>query len=69
MAVFVTISEGTDSAEARALLVVDDPKVARDVATIIARRLGVSVGVPATRSAPRPLRPVRRPGEPEGGPP
>jgi len=66
--IFVTLSEGPESADAVPFLVIDDAKVAREVATIIARRLGLAVGVPATRSALRRLRPLSSPDH-EGGDP
>jgi hypothetical protein len=43
--VYVTLSEGPESADARPFLTVDDPDVAREVAQVIARRLGL----PATK--------------------
>ena len=43
--VFVTISEGDEAVDAHQLLVIDDPGVARDVARLIAKRLGVAVPV------------------------
>jgi hypothetical protein len=51
MAVFVTISEGDEAVDAHPLIVIDDPGVARDVARLIARRLGVAVPAPRERNA------------------
>jgi len=51
MAVFVTISEGDEAVDAHPLIVIDDPGVARDVARLIARRLGVPVPASRERAA------------------
>jgi hypothetical protein len=64
MAVFVTLSEGDECETSRPFLVVDDQQVARDVARVIARRLGVSV--PTPRAAGAPVVALRR-DEPCGG--
>lgn len=63
--VFVTISEGEEAVDAHPLLVIDDPGVARDVARLIARRLGLS---DATARALRALPPASR-GSGENGKP
>jgi hypothetical protein len=62
--IYVTLSEGADSFEARPFVVVDDPDVAHAVARLIARRLGVQA-VAGARATPQPVRalPVRRPDE------
>jgi hypothetical protein len=53
MATFITISEGDDAVDAHQLLVIDDPGVAREVARVIARRLGLSEAtVRALRALP-----------------
>jgi hypothetical protein len=64
MAVFVTISEGDEAVDAHPLLVIDDPGVARDVAKVIARRLGIPVPAPRERGRTRPvIIGLPRPGE------
>jgi hypothetical protein len=64
MAIFVTLSEGPESADAVPFLVVDDATVAREVATIIARRLGLGV---AARNQRPVVRVIRSPSEPDDG--
>jgi hypothetical protein len=58
--VFVTISEGPSAGQARPVLVLDDPGVARALAELIAKRF--SAAPPA-----RPLHPARGPGAPDDG--
>jgi hypothetical protein len=43
---FLVIRDGDDNDTARDVVIVDDDQVVRDVARLIARRLGVSIATP-----------------------
>jgi hypothetical protein len=70
---FLVIRRGHDDLTANDVVIVDDPRFVAQVGQLLARYLskpsGRSVRVAGPRSVPRAIRPLRSPGEPDGGGP